>query len=290
MLKSKSLSLVLLAGFALSIAPAWAEDAQSTAKSSGVGKKGIYGKNSIDEEAEHGSKTPIGSSSSSEEKKPLTEAEKRLKEKYPLSTTGKTTSNQRANILIQQGILFYNQTKALFEAANQIENSTEQGTLAIAQKGIIQSRLLPSDLLLYGPENAYISLRIRALQEADRAISKSIASFSQAKGLAPSLSILNKWLRIGRDTQKVVRYHIRFYQLSLKAVNLGYTQKELDYMAKRWSAPKNLKPDDILTTYVDTGFFEALRARANKGDPAAKPMKIESSDQLPNLDFKINNQ
>ncbi|PKL76474.1 MAG: hypothetical protein CVV27_10115, partial [Candidatus Melainabacteria bacterium HGW-Melainabacteria-1] len=213
--------LPLLLSLCLSALPA-------AAQSTGVGKKGIYGRNSQDPE---GAAVPAKPGAATPAAKPaeLTEEQKRLKEKYPLSTTAKTAANQRAHNLMLQGIQNYHLTRTIFAAANDITGNYSDADfeLEISQKGIIKARLQPADLLLYGPENAYIGLRVRALQEADQAISRAISSFSQAQSAAPSVSAIPKWLRVSRDTQKAIRYHIRFYQISLKAINLGYTEKEL---------------------------------------------------------------
>ena len=92
MLKAKSICLISLVSV-FAIAPAFAQ-------STGVGKKGIYGKSSVeDENAKSSSKDQSKTTSSDKDKKPLTEAEKKLRDKYPLSTTSKTSSNQKAHNL-----------------------------------------------------------------------------------------------------------------------------------------------------------------------------------------------
>jgi len=294
MLRVKSVHILsLLVCFSLPTLPVWAQSAQNTARSSGVGKRGIYGKNSVDQPAEHGSSTQPAAQPSSKPPE-LTEEQKRLLQKYPLSTTSKTAGNQKAHNLVLQGILFYNQTRAIFVAANEISSSYSESDfeLEVTQKGIIQARLQPADLLLYGPENAYISLRLRALQDADRTISRAISSFSQAQSLAPSLSVVPKWLRVARDTQKAIRYHIRFYQLSLKALNMGYTEKELERMASSWKAPRLDNPESTLTTKVDTQFFERLRRKPSADEDAAvveRPALDGFVNSLPDLEFKVQN-
>lgn len=278
MLRVKSVHLLPLI-VALSMASA------AQAQSTGVGKRGLYGKSSVEEEGQKAAATPAGKPA--ENAPPLTEEQKRLLQKYPLSVTSKTATNQKANEMMQKGILYYNQTRALFEAANKITSTydTTDAKLEVTQQGIIQSRLQPADLLLYGPENAFIGLRVRALQEADRAIGQSIASFSQAQALAPFVSAIPKWLRVTRDTQKAIRYHIRFYQLSLKAIKMGYTDKELGYMAERWNAPLVADPSSTLTTRVNTALFENTRKQvSSKGETP----DIESFlGKLPSLDFKV---
>lgn len=265
-----------------------------SAQSTGVGKRGMYGKNSLQDDpgaaAPGANATPNATGTPDGDKKPqeLTEEQKHLLQKYPLSTTPKTPVNQRTHDLLLQGILFYRQTKALFVAANDIKSTYNEtdSQLEVTQKGIIQSRLQPADLLLYGPKYAFISLRLRALQEADRTIAKSISSFVQAQSLAPYLSLIPKWVRITQDTQKAIRYHIRFYQLSLKAVNLGYTEKELKYMAQRWNAPLLDDPLATLTTRVDTRLFEATRRQGDKGKKET-PSLDSFVGQLPTLDFAV---
>lgn len=286
-MKFTSLSLLTLFCLSLSL-PAVAQP-----KSTGVGKNGIYGRNTTDPEGTETPKNTVVPTAKPGQpaKAPLSEEQKRLLEKYPLSITGKTTTNQKAHLALLQGIQLYNHTVGIFSAANEITSTYSQGEseLSVSQKGIITARLQPSDLLLYGPENAFIAVRLRALQDADRTISRAISSFGQAASLAPSLSVVPKWLRVSRDTQKAIRYHIRFYQLSLKAIDMGYTQKELSYMAKRWSAPHDIEPEDTLTTRVNTTLFEKLR----KGSTSSEESTVERPsldgfiESLPKLDFEV---
>lgn len=285
MLRVKSVHLLPV--LACLIAAALPVQAQST----GVGKRGIYGKNSMNPEATSDTSTPAAKpAASAAPKQELTEEQKRLLQKYPLSTTPKTGTNQKAHDLLLQAILNYKQTRAMFAAANEITSSYSdtEFALEISQKGIVTARLQPADLLLYGPENAFISLRLRALQDCDRLIAKSIAGFSQAQSLAPSLSLIPKWLRVARDTQKAIRYHIRFYQISLKAVSLGYTEKELQFMARRWKAPVLDDPEATLTTRVDTQVFERMRRKPADDENTVEAPSLDSFvDQLPNLDFQV---
>ncbi len=269
------------------------------AQSTGVGKHGIYGRNTTDPE---GASTPNAAAAPTPaaSAKPLTEEEKRLKEKYPLSTSARTAPNQRAHTALLQGIQYYKLTRAIFEAANKIENEfdDENHELTISQDGVLSVRLTPQDLLNYGPEYAYIGLRIRALQQADSTISKALSSFAQSQSLAPTLSVTPKWIRVARDTQKAIRYHIQFYKISLKAVDLGYTDKQLEQIARLWGNRLNqqLKPGDSLTTRVNTQLFEIARDKTRKrptrssgtpGEPEAEKPDIGSFvKDLPTLDFE----
>ena len=293
MLRVKSLQLLsLIVCLSLPSLPVWAQTAQNTASSSGVGKRGIYGKSSINPEAETGTAAAPAAGQPAAKPQELTEEQKRLRERYPLSTTSKTASNQKAHTLLLQGILYYHQTRDIFTAANEITSTYSEGEseLEIIQKGVITARLQPADLILYGPENAFIGLRMRALQDADRTISRAIVSFSQAQSLAPSLGVIPKWLKVSRDTQKAIRYHIRFYQLSLKAVTMGYTDKELEQMARRWKAPRLDDPTATLTTRVDTHVFERLRRKPTTTDNEVvveRPSLEGFVTQLPDLDFQV---
>ena len=291
MLRVKSLQLLsLIVCLSLPSLPVWAQTAQNTASSSGVGKRGIYGKSSINPEAETGTAAAPAAGQPAAKPQELTEEQKRLRERYPLSTTSKTASNQKAHTLLLQGILYYHQTRDIFTAANEITSTYSEGEseLEIIQKGVITARLQPADLILYGPENAFIGLRMRALQDADRTISRAIVSFSQAQSLAPSLGVIPKWLKVSRDTQKAIRYHIRFYQLSLKAVTMGYTDKELEQMARRWKAPRLDDPEATLTTRVSTQVFERLRRKLGADEVVvARPSLDGFVGSLPDLDFKI---
>lgn len=286
MLRVKSVYVLPLICLSLATLPA---QAQST----GVGKRGMYGKSSVEEDpSAPAAKKPVAAAPAApaaEKQPPLTEEQKRLQAKYPLSITEKTPGNQKAHDLLLKGVLLYNQTKAMFAAANEIK-STYAGSdyeLEITQKGIVQARLQPADLLLYGPKYAYIGLRIRALQDADRLNSQSMASFSQAQSMAPYLSLIPKWIRITQDTQKAIRYHIRFYQLSLKAVNLGYTEKELKSMALRWKAPLLDDPNATLITRVNTRLFESTRGASENGKGVMPPSLDNFVSQLPTLDFQV---
>lgn len=291
MIRVKSVyALPLLFGLCLSL--------PALAQSTGVGKKGIYGRNSTDPT---GAAVPSAAASPAPaaSAKPLTEEEKRLRAKYPLSTTARTAPNQRAHTALLQGIQYYNLTRNIFTAANKIENDfdDEEHVLKVSQDGVLTVRLQPQDILNYGPDYAYISLRIRALQQADATITKSISSFAQAQSLAPSLSVTPKWMRVARDTQKAIRYHIQFYKVSLKAIDMGYTDKELSQVARLWSNRLNgsVEPGDSLITRVNTQLFEAVRNRASKRPASEKTQKedvIEFDalvDQLPSLDFETKN-
>lgn len=265
--------------------PAWAQSAQDTAKN--LGQRGVYGKDSLDpENAETAENTTSTPQESPEE---IQARQERIKAKYPLSTTGRTPLNQTAHTHLLKGIQLYNQTKKIFEAANEIASTYDQEkhTLEIKQKGIIQSRLAMKDLILYGNEYAHIALKIRALQEAEKTINSAISNFSQAQSISPSISVIGKWLRIGQDTRKAIRFHIRFYQISLKAVERGVTAEQLERMAMVWKTP-SLKPEDSLTTRIYTHGLDYLREKNHPEDADKEVIQLDGfKDKLPDLEFKV---
>lgn len=230
-------------------------------------------------------------SKSSGKKKPLKDEKPlTLEERYPISTTSQTATNQNANTYMQEGIRFYNQTRNIFLAVNEIKSSFDEGTylLEIEQKGIIQSRLTPQDLMKYGPEYAYIGLRIRALQEADAAIGKAISQFAQARQLAPTISVIPRWQRIAEDTRKAIRFHQAYYREATKGIERGATQFELDLLTYVWEMPKQ-GPQDVLTQRIYTVPFQAARGDFNKKAEGTEKEKLDilgPVDRLPNMDFK----
>ncbi len=222
------------------------------------------------------------------------EEQKRLREKYPLTINGQTLSNQQAHLYLLKGIQQYHLTRDIFKAANEISSdySETDHLLKIEQKGIITARFQPQDLV-YGPEYAHISLRMRALQDADKMISQAISNFAQAQSLAPSVSVIPRWSRIAVDTRKAIRYHIQFYKTSLKAVTKGYPKEVIDAIARSWNAPRNLKADDTLTTRITTHMIDRARAKQRsklEGITGVSQETIELdgyTEQLPSLDFEI---
>lgn len=265
--------------------PAWAESVQDTAHK--LGQKGLYGKDSLNTEESVATEEVQAPTESAEE---IQARKERIKAKYPLSTTERTPLNQKSHTYLLRGIQLYNQTKKLFEAANEIEGKYDQTkhTLEITQKGIIQSRIQPKDLLLYGSEYVHIALRIRAMQEAEKTVSEALSNFAQAQSISPSVSVIGKWIKIGQDTRKAIRFHIRFYQISLKAVERGVTEEQLERMAMVWKMP-SLKPDDQLTTRIYTEGLDLLRELREKSQTEDKEtVKLDGfKEKLPNLEFKI---
>lgn len=273
--------LTVLMALSLGVAaqPVLAQSTQQQADK--LGKKGIYGTSSVGEEDGAAPSQPAA---------PVSEEAARLKAKYPLSTTAKTSANQNAHTFLLKGIQQYNLTREIFTAANEITGTFEPSShvFRMEQKGIIMARLQPQDLLLYGPEYAHFAVRMRALQDADRTIAQAIGNFSQAQALAPSLSVLPKWLRVARDTQKAIRFHIRFYQTSLKAVQRGVTSQQLEQMAMMWNAPRVLNPQDTLMTRVQTYVFEKARGTLDQEEGSGEKIQLDNyKDKLPTLDFEI---
>lgn len=219
------------------------------------------------------------------DEKPLT-----LEERYPISTTPQTATNQNANTYMQEGIRFYNQTRNIFLAVNEIKSSFDEGSylLEIEQKGIIKSRLTPQDLMKYGPEYAYIGLRMRALQEAEASIAKAIAQFAQARQLAPTISVIPRWQRIAEDTRKAIRFHMAYYREAVKGIERGATQFELDLLTYVWEMPKQ-GPQDVLTQRIYTVPFQAARGDFNKKADEKEKETLDilgPVDRLPDMDFK----
>ena len=122
-------------------------------------------------------------------------------------------------------------------------------------------------------------------------ISQSIANFSQAQSLAPSVSVIPRWSRIAVDTRQAIRYHIQFYKTSLKAVERGYPKEVIDAIARGWNAPRNLKAEDTLTTRITTHMLDYARAKKEKAAGlSASPEKVKLDgyvEQLPSLDFEV---
>lgn len=216
-----------------------------------------------------------------------------LAEKYPISTTPKTAANQSASTHMQEGIRLYKQTRDIFEAVNEIKSTFTENDhlLQIEQKGIIKARLTPADLIKYGPELAYIGLRVRALQDAEATIAKAIGQFSQARQLAPTISVIPRWQRIAEDTRKAIRFHIAYYREAVKGVERGATQFELDLLTYVWEMPKQ-GPQDLLTQRIYTVPFEAARGDFNKTAAQLEKEKDKEKldilapvDRLPNMDL-----
>lgn len=276
--------------FALSLgvcfnAPVWAQSANETAKK--LGQRGVYGTNSVDGESEDGAIEEI------EPEEELTEEEKRLRAKYPLSTTSRTSTNQDAHLHMMEGIRLYYRVRKMFEEIKNINGDFDKDKhiLKITQKGIIQAMILPEDILRYGPENAHIGIRIRALQDAVILTEESIQHFSAAQGLAPTVAILERWLRITRDTRKALRFHIAYYNRAYEAMQAGATEAQLEFMAKMWKSSFNLKPQDTLTTSIPTMMFEMMRRQEGLVTETENKEQAKDLDglinSLPTLDFKI---
>ncbi|MBF2054768.1 MAG: hypothetical protein IGS03_15085 [Candidatus Sericytochromatia bacterium] len=219
------------------------------------------------------------------DEKPLT-----LEEKYPISTTPQTATNQNASTYMQEGLRLYAQTRKIFEAVNEIKSTFDDANylLEIEQKGIIQARLTPQDLMKYGPEYAYIGLRVRGLQEAEAVISKAIAQFAQARQLAPTISVIPRWQRIAEDTRKAIRFHIAYYREATKGIERGATQFELDLLTYVWEMPKQ-GPQDVLTQRIYTVPFQAARGDFNKAENKKEKDSLDilsPAQRLPDMDFK----
>lgn len=270
MLSALCLSAVVLPSFAQ----------ENNTKSKKLGKTGIYGSSSLDALDE-----PASTEAEQNEEKAK---QQRLKAKYPLSRTSSSASNEKASLLLLKGIQQYQIVRARFDAINEITSTYQQDSslLKIEQKGIVSERLQPQDLIQYGPEYAHIGLRIRALQNTDKLAAQSLAYFSQAQSLAPSVAVIPRWVKIAKDTRQALQYHTRFYQVALKAVSLGYDQTQIESLALRWNAgPQNLGPTSQLTTRVYTKPFERKQLT---DESAASAPKLESfSKNLPNLDFEV---
>jgi len=216
---------------------------------------------------------------------PLSE---QIKLKYPLSTTPKTEPNQNASTHMQEGIRLYQKTRKMFEAANDIKSSFRESDhiLEVEQKGIIQTRLSPEDILKYGPEHAHIGLRIRALQNAEKVIAQAIGQFAQARQMAPTLAVIPRWQRIADDTRKAIRFHIAYYHQAFKGLERGVTELELEMMAAVWALPKQ-GDNDTLTLKIYTVPFEITRGDFKKTDEEKKEkVDIEGpAKKLPDMDF-----
>ncbi len=245
-----------------------------------LGKTGIYGQSSLDALEEAPAPTEA-------ERQEEAEKQQRLKAKYPLSRTSYSVGNERASQFLSKGIQQYQIVRARFTAINEISSDydVESSVLKVKQKGVISERLLPQDLIKYGPEYAHIGLRIRALQNTDKLAAQAVASFSQAQALAPGVAVIPKWIKIARDTRQALQYHARFYQVALKAVELGYDDAQIENLALRWSSgPRNLGPNSELTTRIYARAFERPEV---EGKEKNKVNLEDFKEKLPNLDFEI---
>lgn len=264
------------------VLPAFAQNANKSAKK--LGKKGIYGRDTTNVTEEDDKKD--------EEQVEETEEERKLKAKYPLSITNQTLTNRKAHEFALKGMKHYYATRKIFDDINKVTSEYDDTTnlLTVVQGGSIKSRLQPRDLLEYGPEHAYIGLRIRALQnEALKEVNQAISSFAQAKGLAPSVASLQKWHKVSLDTKKVLNYHLKFYQVTIKAMRLGMNQEQLDQLAKLWAFNVNPKGKEIksIKTMVRTDFLKMIKAQDGSSEETVNYESVVNN--LPTLDFKIIN-
>lgn len=229
---------------------------------------------------------------------PEQEAErKKLEAKYPLSITGQTKNNQVAHDAFLTGVQHYHLATSIFEAANKIKSSyaKDSFTLKVEQQGLIKSRLQPRDVLQYGPEYAHVALRIRALEEAQKAISVAIANFSKASSMSPKSKPIREWLRISKDTLKVFKYHVRFYQVSLQNVKRGLSPNDIKVLASRWNSgiPPKMEPSDTLSTQVFLGRLGELLEKQKEREAARGGKNQEKlsfdglENMLPSIDFKV---
>lgn len=255
----------------------------SQAEEKKLGKTGIYGQSSLDALEEDGSAEKSSGPTEAERQEAIAK-QKRLKEKYPLSRTSYSAGNERASQFLFKGIQQYEVVRARFTAINEISSEYDKETflLKIKQKGIINERILPQDLLKYGPQYAHIGLRIRALQNTDKLAAQAVSSFAQAQSLAPSVAVIPKWIKIAKDTRQALQYHARFYQVALQAVEKGYDETMIENLALRWNAgPRNLGPNSELTTRL------YARAFKDSGEGEEKVDVSKFTDKLPNLDFEV---
>lgn len=283
--------LISLGVFQVLLLSLWPQAGGSAAPAKKLGERGFYGSSSLDVESE----AEASDTSDVEEETPEeAEARKKLEAKYPLSITAQTRSNQGAHQAFLTGLRSYYLAKSIFEAAQKISSTydEERFTLKVEQMGVIQSRLLPGDVLQYGPDYAYVSLKIRALQEAQKQITVSISSFNKALAQLPKSKPIKEWLRISRDTLKVFKYHIRFYQLSLQNIRRGITNDQLKDLAARWNSgnPPDLKPIDTMTTSVYLGPMGAILRKklSSPGKEESESLDLKQADGfLPTIDFKV---
>jgi hypothetical protein len=280
MMRRLSLALLvsLLGLSSVSALPALAQETNTKDEAKTLGKKGIYGRSTMDPEDESSAPAAVDP----EEQERI----RKLNARYPLSVTSQTGVNQKAHEHMLKGIYSYNLTRAIFEAANKIESTFDSSTttLKVKQTGVIKARLQPRDLIEFGPQNAYLGVRIRALRDAEREINSAISQFNQARSLAPSNAAVQKWIKVSTDTRKAIAYHIRFYTVSGKGASTGMTDQQLKDLAQLWKQPPlALKPTDTVVTTVRTRI--QVDTKSDKTLDAGKVV-----DLLPNLDFKVDIQ
>jgi hypothetical protein len=221
---------------------------------------------------------------------------KKIEARYPLSITAQTKANQVAHEAVLKGIQYYHLASSIFDAANKIKSTYAQDTfiLKVEQQALIKSRLTPNDIVQYGPEYAHVALRMRAIEEAQKAITVSITNFAKASSMAPKSKPIREWLRVSKDTLKVFKYHTRFYQVSLQNVRRGLTALDLKLLASRWNSgiPPKLEPTDTLSTQVLLGRLGELlkKQRADAVAAGGKDEKLNFDTLegfLPSIDFKV---
>jgi len=284
-----SLSLTLALALSWSVAPASFAQNRTTVKGA---LSGSYINETVNESSSEEESAPKES--------PEQEAErKKIEARYPLSITGQTKNNQVAHNAFLTGVQNYHLATSIFEAANKIRSTYAKDTfiLKVEQQGLIKSRILPRDILQYGPEHAHVALRIRALEEAQKAISISISNFSKASSMAPKSKPIREWLRISKDTLKVFKYHIRFYQISLQNIKRGLSANDARILASRWNSgiPPKLEPTDTLSTQVLLGRLgellekqQELEAKRKGSEGSQEKLSLDDlGSALPSIDFKV---
>jgi hypothetical protein len=258
-----------------------------------LGQRGVYGSSSLDAENPSGAAPAEEDLEERQETPEEAELRKKLEARYPLSITSLTRNSQAAHQAFLAGLQSYHLSKSMFEAASGIKSTYDQKLylLKVEQQGVLQSRLQPQDILQYGPDYAYVALKIRALQEAQTQISVSVSQFSKAVSLSPRSRYLKEWLRIAKDTLKVFKYHIRFYQLSLQNLRRGLDKERLEQLASRWNTgnPPEIKPGDTMRTTVYLGPSGNLLGQKAAGKTTGKDAPaLDTMDQfLPSVNFSV---
>lgn len=244
-----------------------------------VKKKGIYGASSADAMEENA--TPA------EEVSP---ERKKLMARYPLSQTSRTEINQVANTHIQEGIIAYNKSKAIFDAVKEVDSNydTTSTLLTVKNKTILETSLEPQDVVQLGPEKAFWAVRVRGLNVAMQQITSALNSFNQASKAVPDNQTIKKWIKIATDTRQALQFHIKYHQLAYKAskINIPEDQRAefLEDLGRNWSSTSE-KPVESISVRVRTRSM-GLPPETEKETTDIKSLQ----DNLPDLTFEKKEQ
>lgn len=220
------------------VLPAVAEDKTLNDKAKNVRKSGLYGKSSWE-----GDKKP---SQNSKTNKP--QSLKAKKQKYDLSITPHTEAIQSAHQHLLKGAQLFGLSKTIFKEAYSVSSKIDKklNTLNIKYKALLKTTPTVDDVKRYGLSKAFLAVRLRGLQTASRTLARSIGHVNEASRLSPGNVHIQKWQKSLRNMQKIIKFHIEFNKIVLRADNLGLTEVHLARLANMWDIDKDVKPSTTL--------------------------------------------